>query len=102
MNTPTRTAGQVKRLVLSIGGTKLILDPSITREEALSIVDILAKGAKEQNYVYAGAPIHREVQYAESDVDISLRVTSAEIHESRAAAQQAADAAVAEAKEVTK
>lgn len=98
MNTPTKTTGQVKRLVLSIGGTKLILDPSITRAEALSIVDILAKGAKEQNCVYTGAPLHSEVQYAEGDVDITLRITAAEIHESRAAAQAAADAATAAAK----
>ena len=98
MTTNTKTPGQVKRLVLDIGGTKLVLDPSITREEALSIVDILAKGAKEQNYIYAGAPIHSEVQYAEGDVDISLRITAAEIHESQAAAQKAADAAVAAAK----
>ncbi len=100
MTTTTKPAGQVKRLVLNIGGTKLVLDPSITREEALTIVDILAKGAKEQNYVYVGAPVHGEAQYAEGDVDISLRVTVAVIHESRAAAQEAADAAVADAKEV--
>lgn len=99
MDTNTKPTGQVKRLVLDIDGQKYALDPSVTKDEALSLVDILSKGVKVLASVYASGA-YKEQYYAESDVDISLRVTSAEIHPNRAAAQQTADAAAAAAKEV--
>ncbi|HLP01466.1 MAG TPA: hypothetical protein VK163_05525 [Opitutaceae bacterium] len=101
MNTNTNTTGQIKRLVLDIDGQKYALDPSITKEEALSLVDILSKGVRRYNSTYSQVT-YREFYFAEGDVDVCLRVTSADLYESRAAAQQAADAATAEAKEVAK
>jgi hypothetical protein len=100
MDTNTKPTGHVKRLVLDIDGQKYALDPSITKDEALSLVDILSKGAKVFASVYSQG-VYQDHYYAENDVDVSLRVTSAEIYPSRAAAQQAADAAAAAAKEVT-
>ena len=96
MNTATKTTGQVKRLVLDIDGQRYALAPSITKEEALSLVDILSKGASRFGSVYASGAFS-EFFFAEVDVDVCLRVTSAELHESRLAAQQAADAAAAAA-----
>lgn len=103
MNTPTKTHGQVKRLVLDIAGTKLVLAPTITKEEALSLIDTLAKGATRQETLFAMVGgYHREFDYAEEEVEIALRVTGAEIYPDEAAARQAADSADAAAKEVTK
>lgn len=103
MATNTPNPGQVKRLVLDIDGVKIALDQSITKEEALSLIDILAKGAKrlDSHYATVGGS-YTEFAYAEKGVDISLRVTGSEIHDSRADAQVAADAATAAAKEVAK
>ena len=101
MDTNTKNAGQVKRLVLDIDGQRYALAPSITKDEALSLIDILSKGASRFGSVYAPGAF-REFFFAEGDVDVCLRVTSAELHESRFSAQQAADAAAAAEKEVAK
>lgn len=97
MSTETKKDGQVKRLILDIDGQRYALAPSITKEEALSLIDILSKGASRFGSVYAPSAFS-EFFFAECDVDVCLRVTSAELHESRLAAQQAADAAAAAAK----
>lgn len=103
MNTEAKKSGQVKRLVLEIDGTKIVLDASVTKEEALSLVDILAKGAKRLDSHYASAAgSYQEVAYAEKDVDVALRVTGFVIMDTRSAAQASVDAASAAAKEVAK
>ena len=104
MNTPTKTTGQVKRLVLEIDGTKIVLDQSVTKEEALNLLDILAKGAKRLDSHYASTGVsYQEVAYAEKDVDVALRVTGAVIMDTRSDAQASAEAAaVAAETEVAK
>lgn len=96
MNTATKTAGQVKRLVLEIDGTRYALDPSVTKEEALSALDTLSKGLRRAESVYA-SNAYSKADYVAPESDVALRVVAGEMHESRAAAQQAADSAAAAA-----
>ena len=96
MSTITKNPGQVKRLVLEIGGTPYLLDESVTKEEALSALDILSQGITRIDYIYSDAG---SVYFAEQGAEVALRSLPREIHASRFAAKQAADAAAAAAKE---
>ena len=100
MTTNTKTTGQVKRLVLEVDGTRYALDPSVTKEEALSVLDTLSKGLRCADFVYS-SNAYSKADYVAPESDVALRVVAGEMHESRAAAQQAADAAAA-AMEVAK
>ena len=92
MSTNTKTNGQVKRMVLEIDGTRYALDASITKEEALSCLDIISNGMRRTDYVHS-ASCYGRADYVGPEVEISLRVHSGPVYESRAEAQAAADAA---------
>lgn len=94
MDTNTKPTGQVKRLVLEIDGARYALDASITKDEALNVLDILSKGLRRTDYVHSPGCYGR-ADYVGPEAEISLRVHSGPVYESRAEAQAAADAAEA-------
>lgn len=81
---------QVNR-ILEIAGEKYLLDSSITKEEALTCLDILSKGMKTLEYTYSTGT-YREHYFADRNLDVAVRCTDRIVYPTREAAQHAADA----------